>query len=140
MIGYKHKLLTTPAEVSHLRDEWFFAWWPLAQPVEPIVREGVITAIEVAFREPDASSDRPTPLPIDSYWVCHPGHSPDEASGDMEAGRGAVEVSVSWSAQQVTMLIHTPDSPYEEHILTGQEPIYVVKRNAKSGKIERVRP
>ena len=140
IIAYKHKVATTADEVSHLRNDWFFAWWPDDQPVEPIVRAGLITAIEVCLREPGAKADRAKPLPIDSYWVCHPAPSENAAGGEYKTESPPVEVSVTWSDQQVTMIIYTPEPPYMEDVLTGKEPIIVVKRDPKTGKIERVRP
>ena len=123
-------------EADHLSSDWFKDWWPNAQPVEPIVRKGLITAMEVAIRDPDDTKDRNEPLPIDVYWVCHPGHSgtsPEQSSAAPPSSPDdRVEVTVSWSDKQVTLIIHTPEPPPRPGRpvppLNVDEPIYIVKR------------
>jgi len=129
------RVLTKQPWVSHLRDEWFKAWWPHAQPVEPIIRQGLITALKVALAKPNTPRIGQQPLPIDSYWVCHPGHpSHPTAPGQLADGH-PVEVSISWSSQQVTLIIHTPEPPYPNNYnLTDYENILVVKRE-QTGQI-----
>lgn len=121
----------TAPELNHVCDDWFNrngqGWWPHIQPIEPMIRHGLITAIEAAIRVPGASVDRPEPgLPIVFYWICHTGHSNPPAPHKPGAD-DAVEVAVSWSEQQVTLVIHTPDPPQRDP-LTGTDPIFVVKR------------
>lgn len=121
----------TEEEANHFRNDWFETWWPNAQPVEPIIRKGLITAMEVAIRDPDEVEKRETPLPIDVYWICHPGHSETSAEQSSTAPPSSpgdhVEVTVSWSDQQVTLIVHTPDARRGEG--TVPEPILVVKRD-----------
>jgi hypothetical protein len=124
-------------EVSHIRDEWFRTWWPQAQPIEPIVRQGLITAVRKALGR---SGDPPAGnhLPLDVYWICHPGHGqPGHSGASHEHGAGSFEVSVAVSGQQVTVMLHSPGSPYEddEGKLSVDEPIEVVKRDAVTGEI-----
>ena len=128
VIGANFNLLQTPAEVSHMRDEWFRTWWPWAQPVEPIIRQGVIQALNLAIS---------TKLPLCFYWVCSPQYddSTDSSSTDNEP----VEVTIGQSAQQITVIFHTPDPPYlppgvEDDTLT------VVKRDETTGQIVVVHP
>ena len=121
----------TPGEAGHLRDDWFYGpnrMWPSVQPIEPIIRQGLIAAIEVALAEPNTPRAGQQPLPIDAYWVCHPGHSSHPAGPSQPPDDHPVEVTVSWSAQQVTFIIHTPDPPIPNPVLTAKEPIFVVKR------------
>ncbi len=126
----------TKAEADHLRNDWFKAWWPNAQPVEPIIREGLITAMKVAIHKPgeveeDEWEEREEPLPIDFYWVCHPGHSkasPEQSStAPPSSPDDRVEVTVSWSDHQVTVIIHTPDARRGQG--TVPEPMFVVNRD-----------
>ena len=80
-------------------------WWEDHQPIEPIIRQGLIRA----FREAKNRG-----LPIDAYWV---------ATGDV------VAVSVSWNERQVTFVRFTPPTPDEAFVppddpsRTLQEPI-----------------
>jgi hypothetical protein len=145
------------SEIRHIRTHWFNDphgdgsndpqgpgyWKGDIQPIEPIIRQGLITAIDVAIHDPNTPEGtyRKTPLPIDFYWMCHPGHSPHAAGSQpgtgqytvAAAGTGpgasehAVEVTISWNDRQVTVIIHTPDPPAGDP-LTGTESIYVVKR------------
>lgn len=140
-------------EADHIRAHWFNetvttaggvtltgqGWWKSIQPIEPIIREGLIAAIEVALRDPDAGADRPIPLPIVFLWMCHAGHS--LGATPTPSADEAVEVDVSWSPYQVTLVIHTPDPPPDTGPgPTDPEPIYVVKRDSHTGNLVRVRP
>ncbi len=125
--------LLTLQEADHIRRHWFNdpngdgsndlngpGWWRGdLQPIEPLIRHGLITAIEVAVREPGAAVDRNPPLPIVFYWMCHAGH-PYHPTPNPE---DVAEVAVTWSDFQVTVVIHTPD-PGTDDPLTGTEPIY----------------
>ena len=62
-------------------------FWPGLQPIYPILRRGLVKALEVA---------RDARLPLDSYW----------SSGGTE-----VQVYVTKSPQQVTRIILTPPTP-----------------------------
>lgn len=107
-----------PRRGDYLRNVWFnqsgAGLWQAHQPIEPIVRQGLIEAIELASRDPDTQQERN--LPIDSYWMC---------LGDQ------VEVVVTYSAHQVTRIILTPpipESPPDPSLLLDMEPILIVKR------------
>ena len=135
----------TQKEIDHICDDWFnrkgTGWWKDIQPIEPILREGMIAAIDAALVDYNQNPPAPRkdPLPIVFYWMCHPGHQPDE---DQEAPSpyDAAEVDVSWSDHQVTVVFHTPDSPPDRGPSpTVDEPIFVVKRDTKGGVV-RVRP
>jgi hypothetical protein len=106
----------TAAEAAVLRRTWYNpnGWWPDHQPIEPIVRQGLIKSIELAMERS---------LPIDSYWVC---------------GGDQVQVIVTCSNYQVTRLILTPPiSPETAPATPGPiEPIWVVKQGpAGKGEI-----
>jgi hypothetical protein len=53
----------TPQEAAHLSQTWYGpqCWWPALHPMEPLVRQSLIKALEVA---------RDRRLPINSYWLC----------------------------------------------------------------------
>lgn len=123
-------LLQTPEEVSHMRDEWFANWWPWAQPVEPIIRRGVIEALNLAIS---------SKLPICFYWVCSPQYDGDATDTSSSPDNEPVQVAIGQSAQQITVIFHTPDPPYlppgvEDDTLT------VVKRDETTGLIVVVHP
>ena len=52
----------TPPEAVHLSQSWYEpqCWWPALHPMEPLVRQSLIKALEVA---------RDRRLPINSYWI-----------------------------------------------------------------------
>jgi len=57
-IYHKHGILRTAEEISHIRHHWCAAWFPQSQPLEPLLRQGFITAIETALRDPDTGTVR----------------------------------------------------------------------------------
>jgi hypothetical protein len=109
----------TEAEADYLRQTWYNprgGWWPEHQPIEPIIRQSLITAIELAVERN---------LPLDSYWLC---------IGDQ------FQVIVACSDHQVTRLILTPPSPEEATVdrtkLTAEMPVWVIKHSDPWEKIE----
>lgn len=99
----------TVGEETYLRDHWYIqpeppqwnGWWRGLQPIEPIIRQGLIKAI-------NESLTQNPPLPIDSYWVTAGAWAP--------AGRDVqVEVFVSRSNVQVTRIIYTPPTEPPEN-------------------------
>jgi hypothetical protein len=140
--GVQRSGALTPADAQHIRAHWFNdpdgdgsndpngpGWWRGdLQPIEPIIRQGLVTAIDAAINDynQDPPVERQKPLPIVFYWMCHTGHSNPPAPSKPSAD-DAVEVAVGWSEQQVTLVIHTPDPPRGDP-LTGSDPIFVVKR------------
>ncbi len=99
----------TPEESKYLGDTWYgtgpYGWWQALQPVYPIVRQGLIKAIEEAKDT----------LLVDSYWL--------PAASD-----GILEVIVARSARQVTRIILTPSSPAPTMLRHTDAPMWVVKR------------
>src|SRR5215831_2830068 len=89
----------TEAEAEHLRRDWFSrdGWWPDAYPIEPILRYGLITALEEAAKRS---------LPIDAYWVCSSPHN-------------SFQVDITWSDQQLTLILNSPPvpAPYQDNPL-----------------------
>jgi hypothetical protein len=108
----------TRAEADYLRKTWYNprgGWWPEHQPIEPIIRQSLITAIELAAERN---------LPLDSYWL---------AVGDQ------FQVIVACSDHQVTRLILTPPAPEaaaDRTRLTAEMAIWVIKHSAPWEKIE----
>ena len=88
-IGRRFGMITTDAEARHLEEDWLDdekGYWP-GEPVEEILREAWCTANELV---------RDLDLPLDAYWVCGSKH---------------FEASVSISADQITLMLHTPPVP-----------------------------
>ena len=89
-----------PRLIEYLRRTWYnlsaSGWWPWLQPIQPLIRRGLIQALELASRDPDTGEERKLPLPIESYWM------PDG---------NQVETVIVVSAQQVTRILLTPPSP-----------------------------
>lgn len=146
----------TPQQAWHMRAHWFNdpdgngsndpdgpGWWKAIQPIEPILREGLITAIEVALCDFNTFPPPPRlrPLPIVFYWVCHPGH---ESRKHNKKAREAfveegIEVDIGWSDQEVTFIFHTPDPEPDNTPNPDDEPLFVVKRDHVSKDVVRVR-
>jgi hypothetical protein len=105
----------TEAEAAFLRRTWYNpnGWWRDHQPIEPIVRQGLIKSIELAIERN---------LPIDSYWV---------------SGGDQLQVIVTCSNYQVTRLILTPSIAAETTPAapSSVEPIWIVRQGA-AGKGE----
>jgi len=127
--------IATDEQVAYLRKYWFNPrWadlnsgclWPEHQPIEPVFRQGMITAIELATR-PAAGNTPARLLPLNTCWVC--------AGKDFQMGICATEA-------QVTCIILTPDLPEHEWArqsrpgmlakLTYDGPFWVVKRGKES--------
>jgi hypothetical protein len=115
----------TPPEVEYLREYWFDpnwadpnseCWWREHQPIEPIVRQGLITAIDIATQDPDADQPRPEPLDVDSYHIY--------------GERDHFESLVTWTDKQVTRIVLTPPHPKEARVAprAGPARIKVIKR------------
>jgi hypothetical protein len=112
----------TPYELKALREYWFDphwedpkseCWWKDHQPIEPIIRQGLIKAIEVASEDPDSKQKRN--LLIDSHWVC---------IGDQ------FEVTVTCSGDHVTRINLTPlIREYSPPKNPQKVPSWVIKRD-----------
>lgn len=106
-------------QAEYLRNFWYntrTGWWHDRQPIQPIIRQGLIKAIELAMERK---------LPLDSYWV---------TMGDIPQAGQYFHVIITCSPQQVTRLILTPlsDPPDQDHLarLTQPADIWVVKRRS----------
>jgi hypothetical protein len=117
----------TTKEADYLHEYWFDpnwadpnseCWWREKQPILPIIRQGLITAIEVATQDPDTGAKRAQGLPIDSYWIY--------------SGYSQFEVIVSWTDYQVTRMILTPPAPEDALVdrrpKTAKARIQVIRR------------
>ena len=135
-IAADHGIAKTDLEKRHLREDWFRAWWPMAQGhpggVEEVMRQGLIAAAEEADQ---------LGLPVDCYWCCDPGHE-HHRNGHDDPEDGEVEVSVSWSKSQITLMLQTPHPPVESLAGPVLEPIWVIRRlpDHSVGKVQASRP
>jgi len=105
----------TEDQAKYLREWWYNeprSFWPQLQPIYPILKRGLIKAIEVADMNPS--------LPVDSYW------SP---------GGTDVQVCITRSRYQVTRIILTPATPPPVVQRTKDAPIWVVRRGDASLKV-----
>jgi hypothetical protein len=99
-------------DVKHMIKHWFTprtsddcsGWWSAdVGPVEEILRQGLIAALEVSLPE-SAGGKGPADrnLPVDTIWVC---------SGDPDA---RFECYVYLNERQVNLVIMTPEPPHDE--------------------------
>jgi hypothetical protein len=104
---------------NYLAEYWYGSWWPQHQPVMPLVRAGLIKAINVA------NLVKPQ-LPLESQWV---------AAGPHDHPESAFEVIVSRGDHQVTRLLLTPEPPMhaDPRFLEELADIWVVKRGPVGG-------
>jgi hypothetical protein len=110
-----------PRLIAYLRRTWYDpganAWWPWLQPIQPLIRQGLIQAINLASRDPDTGEERKQPLPIESYWM------PDG---------NQVETLIVVSPQQVTRILLTPPSPLPPTMLRSTRvPIWNIRRSGR---------
>lgn len=110
-------------EAEHLRHHWFDArsgWWLPHQPLEIVVRHGLIRAIELAGRKRGGGD--PKWRDLDFYWVC---------------GISTVEVTSCVSDAQVTTVVITPGPPMSDRIpgdyegVTDTDPIYTTRHHSR---------
>jgi hypothetical protein len=104
----------TTGESSYLRDTWYGTtggFFPQLQPIYPVVRQGLIKALQEAGQH----------LALDSYWVA-------------VAGDSVFETIVVKSAVQVTRLIVTPISPRTPRTRNTPAPMWVVKRKTSANE------
>jgi hypothetical protein len=73
---------------SHFGDDWLGSWWPQAQPIEPILRRGLIEAMKKGLA---------ARLPLCALWI--------------QATDSEFEIGISQSATQITLLFITPPAP-----------------------------
>ncbi|MGF2075441.1 hypothetical protein, partial [Enterococcus casseliflavus] len=91
-------------------------WWREWQPIEPVLRLGIVQALRLALFAPDSETPRKDPLPIESLWL---------------SGVDRLEVGVSASESQVTLLLLTPPVPAVGAV-PGADlgPVWMVRRGA----------
>jgi hypothetical protein len=77
-----------PDAASHFGDDWLGSWWPQAQPIEPILRRGLIEAMKKGLA---------ARLPLSALWI--------------QATDSEFEIGISQSATQITLLFITPPAP-----------------------------
>lgn len=103
-----------PHEEQHLQQHWFDAasgWWQSSQPVEPIVRRGLLEAVKLVAEKG---------VPIDCYWAC-------------ASGEGHFETWVLESDAQVTLVVATPPTGVElpdDAKFKGEDPILASRRGS----------
>lgn len=112
------QILRTQADLAekhsnYLRDTWYNTstkeWWPSLQPIYPVLRQGLIKAVQEAGQD----------LLLDSYWApC--------------AGDNVIETLIVKSAVQVTRIIVTPVSPRWLTARTTPAPMWVVKQKTSA--------
>lgn len=111
-MGVTYLGLTTPEE-THVEGLWFKNWWPQHQPTEPVAREGLRKAFDLAIGSgfDPASGWR---KPLDCFWVC---------TG------GVFQTIVTESPSQVNVLVLTPPPPISlyEHEMKDPADIWVSK-------------
>ena len=108
---------TTRVETDYLRDTWYNAngFWPTSRfpkikhPLEPIVRQSLITALEIATERI---------LRLDTYWIC---------AGD------EFKIVVTASAQQVTRLVLTPPVSDLAPLHRSAADVWVIERAQDDG-------
>jgi hypothetical protein len=108
-------------EQDHVQRHWFDplkSWWPRHQPIDVVVRLGVIQLIELANeRGPDGRTRS-----VDCYWI---------------TGVDTVQLSALVSATQVTGILITPSRPFSDRVAedyvgaTEREPIYTVRHRSR---------
>lgn len=117
-------------EEAHLRQDWFdphHGWWLKQQPLDIVVRLGLIHAIELANGEvgeeddvdDEAGGDAPTTIrPIAFYWVC---------------GVPGFALTSCVSDAQVTTIFITPGRPASDRLpedYTGMERIFTTRHQS----------
>lgn len=102
------------ASERYFRRHWLGQSWSDDYPVETIVRQSLIEAIELADR---LTTDAAHPMPIDCYWL----YTEDTSK---------FEALITANERQVTRIILTPPPPtaaIDPSRLTEFAPLYIVK-------------
>jgi hypothetical protein len=96
-------------DTDYLSTWWYnqgtTGFWPYLQNIFPILKEGLIKAVEAAQVAPA--------VPLDSYWISV-GHQ--------------VEVAVTRSQYQVTRIIVTPGTPPPTNMRTKASNVWMVRK------------
>ena len=127
--SWREKVLDVSAEMmpldaeekGHIARHWFdpyFSWWPKQQPVDIIVRLGVMQVIELV-KSPGADVRGRT---VDCYWL---------------NGVDEVRLTALLSPTQVTAILFTPEIPFSDRIPANfaasaePEPIFTVRHASR---------
>ncbi len=115
-------------ERAHIERHWFDAyrsWWPKHQPVDAIVRHGMLQAIDLVTSPGAADSGGRR---VDCYWL---------------NGHDGVQLTCLLSPSQVTVILMTPEIPFSDHIPANfegtaeREPIFTTRHASRGpGEIE----
>ena len=117
-------------ERNHIARDWFDpykSWWPKQQPVDIIVRLGMIQAIELVSQAGADGAGRR----VDCYWM---------------NGVDKVSLTACISPAQVTVILFTPGIPFSDHIPANfagsaeAEPIYTVRHRSRGPGELQVKP
>ena len=111
-------------QVEHVRKHWFQdkssssdAWWNTGKDLGEIIRQGAMTALKLAGSDPQSS--------VDVLWACFgeevpPGQTGTTAPSNRGHHVAKPQVFISWApvqgsshAKRVTMIIVTPEEPYD---------------------------
>jgi len=117
-------------ERAHVKPDFFDpykSWWPTQQPVDIVVRLGMIQAIELVSQAGAEGAGRR----IDCYWM---------------NGFEHVHLTCCLSPAQVTVILFTPGIPFSDHIPASfagsaeAEPIYTVRHRSRGPGELQVKP
>ena len=117
-------------ERAHIGLHWFDgykSWWPTQQPVDIVVRLGMIQAIELVKQAGAEGAGRR----VDCYWM---------------NGFDQVHLTSMISPAQVTVILFTPGIPFSDHIPANfagsaeAEPIYTVRHRSRGPGELQVKP
>lgn len=117
----------TDDERKHLEKHWFgeYGWWPKQQPIDIVLRLGLIQAIGLAT--PPVGN----PALMDCYWICE---VPD------------VQLTSLVAPGVVTVLIFTPGVPHSDRMpedyagVTDKDEIYTVRHRSRGPGEHQVQP
>jgi hypothetical protein len=117
-------------ERAHIGLHWFDAyksWWPKHQPVDVIVRLGMIQAIELVSLAGAEGGERR----LDCYWM---------------NGFHQVQLTSLVSPAQVTVILFTPEIPFSDHVPANfegsaeREPIFTARHRSRGPGEIQVKP
>lgn len=115
ILGTEFSIPSTHVYLDHLDDHWFdpyTGWWASQQPIDPIIRQGLIEVCDLVIHA--SQENPPRVLPIDTYWIC---------------AEGPVEVWICMPKTHLTVHIVTPPIyARPTPAATMAEPIYMVRR------------
>lgn len=121
-LGKQHGFILTPLEERHVRHDWLnesgTGWWKHAQPIEPILRAGLVKAFEMA---------RDLKLPVAAYWIC---------ASSRKGGPFALKIGASQWQVTVSILSPPPEGPPPSRLVEDRS-LWVSHRDAKNAVVTR---